>query len=87
MPKCSTNQHEPVTRLLSLLRTCNLVVANPEHFYADDIGNHSEIRGNMGDLGHESIPNNCMDKCLKSHADYCRQFSSKFEIIGFFYHS
>ena len=44
------NQHEPVTSDFHSLRTCNLVVTNPEHFYDDDIGNHSEMSGNMGDL-------------------------------------
>ena len=34
----------------SLLRTCNLVITNPEHFYAADIGNLTEMSGNMGDL-------------------------------------
>ena len=38
------------TYLCSSLRTCNLEVANPEHFYADDIGNHSEMSSNIGDL-------------------------------------
>ena len=44
------NQLKPVTSVFRSLRTCNLVVANPEHFYADDIGNHSEMSGNMGNL-------------------------------------
>ena len=29
---------------------CNLVVLNPENFYADNIGNLSEMSDNMGDL-------------------------------------
>ena len=49
-PNAEKNQHEPVTSVFRSLRTCNLVVAHPEHFYADDLGNHSEISGNMGDL-------------------------------------
>ena len=50
MPKCWANQHEPVACVFRSLRTCSLVVANPEHFYADDIANHSEMSGNKGDL-------------------------------------
>ena len=42
--------NKPVTSVFHSLGTCNLVVANPEHFDADDKGNHSEMSGNMGDL-------------------------------------
>ena len=49
-PKCWKNQHEPVTSDFRSLRTCHLVVANPEHFYADNIATHSKMSGNIGDL-------------------------------------
>ena len=48
-PNAEKNQHEPVISVFRSLRTYNLV-ANPEIFYGDDIGNHSEMSGNMGDL-------------------------------------
>ena len=47
---CWTNQHEPVTCVFRSLWTCNLVVANQEHFYVDDIENYFGMSGNMGDL-------------------------------------